>query len=60
MLGHVEEIPDGWETTATVVREIGRKVLGMSSGQRKENKETWWWNSEVQESLQRKSLAKKG
>ncbi|KAK3551979.1 hypothetical protein QTP70_031626, partial [Hemibagrus guttatus] len=36
-----------------------RKVLGVSSGRRKEDKETWWWNEEVQDSIQRKSLAKK-
>ncbi|KAK3542575.1 hypothetical protein QTP86_030520 [Hemibagrus guttatus] len=27
--------------------------------QRKEDKETWWWNEEVQDSIQRKRLAKK-
>ncbi|KAK3545165.1 hypothetical protein QTP70_001783 [Hemibagrus guttatus] len=48
-----------WETTAEVVRETGRKVLGVSSGRRKEDKETWWWNEEVQDSIQRKRLAKK-
>ncbi|KAK3517406.1 hypothetical protein QTP70_009198 [Hemibagrus guttatus] len=37
----------------------GRKVLGVSSGRRKEDKETWWWNEEVQNSIQRKRLAKK-
>ncbi|KAK3562145.1 hypothetical protein QTP86_030147, partial [Hemibagrus guttatus] len=37
----------------------GRKVLGVSSGRRKEDKETWWWNGEVKDSIQRKSLAKK-
>ncbi|KAK3533943.1 hypothetical protein QTP70_034945, partial [Hemibagrus guttatus] len=26
---------------------------------RKEDKETWWWNEEVQDSIQRKRLAKK-
>ncbi|KAK3521822.1 hypothetical protein QTP70_018557, partial [Hemibagrus guttatus] len=36
-----------------------RKVLGVSSGRRKEDKETWWWNEEVQDSIQRKRLAKK-
>ena len=41
-MGHVEEFLDDWETTAAVIRETGRKVLGMSSGQRKEDKDTWW------------------
>ena len=31
----------------------------MSFGQRKEDKETGWWKSEVQESVQGKRLAKK-
>ncbi|KAK3506448.1 hypothetical protein QTP70_000579, partial [Hemibagrus guttatus] len=44
---------------AEVIRETGRKVLGVSSGKRKEDKETWWWNEEVQDSVQRKRLAKK-
>ncbi|KAK3530999.1 hypothetical protein QTP70_007855 [Hemibagrus guttatus] len=51
-------LPDDWETTAEVIRETGRKVLGVSSGKRKEDKETWWWN-EVHDSIQRKRLAKK-
>ncbi|KAK3535643.1 hypothetical protein QTP70_018435 [Hemibagrus guttatus] len=52
-------LPDDWESTAEVIRETGRKVLGVSSGRRKEDKETWWWNEEVQDSIQRKRLAKK-
>ncbi|KAK3560397.1 hypothetical protein QTP86_008488 [Hemibagrus guttatus] len=58
-LGGQVVLPDDWETTAEVIRETGRKVLGVSSGRRKENKETWWWNEEVQDSIQRKTLAKK-
>ncbi|KAK3532877.1 hypothetical protein QTP70_001380 [Hemibagrus guttatus] len=34
-------------------------MVGVSSGRRKEDKETWWWNEEVQDSIQRKRLAKK-
>ncbi|KAK3558530.1 hypothetical protein QTP86_019000, partial [Hemibagrus guttatus] len=41
------------------MKETGRKVLGVSSGRRKEDKETWWWNEEVQDSVQRKRLGKK-
>ncbi|KAK3575082.1 hypothetical protein QTP86_019739 [Hemibagrus guttatus] len=52
-------LPDDWESTAVVIREIGRKVLGVSSGKRKEDKETWWWNEEVQDRIQSKRLAKK-
>ncbi|KAK3532587.1 hypothetical protein QTP86_025351 [Hemibagrus guttatus] len=58
-LGGQVVLPDDWETTAEVIRETGRKVLGVSSGRRKEDKETWWWNEEVQVSVQRKRLAKK-
>ncbi|KAK3523668.1 hypothetical protein QTP70_007843 [Hemibagrus guttatus] len=58
-LGGQVMLPDDWETTAEVIRETGRKVLGVSSGRRKEDKETWWWNEEVQDSIQRKRLAKK-
>ncbi|KAK3539691.1 hypothetical protein QTP70_012023 [Hemibagrus guttatus] len=57
--GQMVLLPDDWETTAEVIRETGRKVLGVSSGRRKEDKETWWWNEEVQDSIQRKRLAKK-
>ncbi|KAK3555297.1 hypothetical protein QTP86_014982 [Hemibagrus guttatus] len=53
-LGGQVVLPDDWETTAEVIRETGRKVLGVSSGRRKEDKETWWWNEEVQDSIQRK------
>lgn len=57
-LGGQEVLPDDWTTTADVIRETGRRVLGVSSG-RKVDKETWWWNEKVQECIQRKRLAKK-
>ncbi|XP_060800080.1 uncharacterized protein LOC132901597 [Neoarius graeffei] len=51
-------LPEDWDTTAVLVREAARKVLGWSSGRRKEDKETWW-NKEVQEIIKEKRLAKK-
>ncbi|KAK3524911.1 hypothetical protein QTP86_011511 [Hemibagrus guttatus] len=45
--------------TSEVIRGTGRKVLGVSYGRRKEDKETWWWNEEVQDSVQRKRLTEK-
>ena len=58
-LGGEEELPDDWTTTANIVRDTARKVLGVSSKQRKEDKDTWWWDDEVQESIRKKRLAKK-
>ncbi|KAG7488682.1 hypothetical protein MATL_G00037740 [Megalops atlanticus] len=39
-LGGSVELPVDWATSAEVVRETARKVVGVSSGQRKEDKET--------------------
>ncbi|XP_051790281.1 uncharacterized protein LOC127529729 [Erpetoichthys calabaricus] len=58
-LGGSEELPDSWETTADVIRVTARRVLGVTSGKRKKEKETWWWNEGIQESIQRKRMAKK-
>ena len=54
-----DEMLDDWATTAEVLRETAKKVLGVSSGKGKEDKETWWWNEEVQESIKKKRLAKR-
>lgn len=58
-MGGYEELPDDWETTAEVIRETGRKMLGVSSGWRKEDKDTRWWNEEVHECITRKRLVKR-
>lgn len=50
-------LPDEWATTASVIRGTGRRALGVSSGS-EVDKETLWWNEEVQECTQRKGLAK--
>ena len=40
------------------MRETEKKVLGISLGWRKEDKETCWWNEEVQECVAKKSQVK--
>ena len=40
VLGGRKQVPVGWAATAEVVRETARKVLGLSSGKRKQDKET--------------------
>ena len=47
-----------WATVADVVRKTARKVLGVSSGQKKEDRDTWWWNEVVQEYTRGKTLTK--
>ena len=34
-------------------------MLGVTTGQRTEDKETWWWNESVQECVKKKREAKK-
>ncbi|XP_065668148.1 uncharacterized protein LOC136088371 [Hydra vulgaris] len=50
---------DTWDETSNTLRDVARKILGMTSEQKKIDKETWWWNEEVRESLRGKRLAKK-
>ena len=46
-----EVLLDDW--TANVIREMGKRVLGVTFG-RKVDEETLWWNEEVQEYVQGK------
>ena len=41
------------------VQEVAAKVLGESTGNRKDGKETWWWNDEVQVAVKKKKECKK-
>ena len=41
------------------LRQLGQKLLGKTSGNMKQEKETWWWNEDVQEIIQTKKLAKR-
>ena len=52
-----EETQD-WETVTEDLRQLGEKLLGKTSGNMKQGKETWWWNEDVQESIQTKKMAK--
>ena len=54
-----EDLPENWRPSAEIIREAGRNVLGISTGQSMQDKETWWWKEEVQESVRNKTMAKK-
>ena len=42
-----------------MLRKTAETVLGVTFGKRKGDKETWWWNEEVQKSIKEKKEAKK-
>lgn len=47
------------DLTTKVVKGTCRKVIGVSSGTRKEDTKTWWCNEKVKECVKRKWLNKK-
>ena len=59
ILGSKDGLPDEWEKTAEMLRKTTETVLGVTFGKRKGDKETWWWNEEVQKSIKEKKGAKK-
>ena len=50
---------DEWDKTAEMLRKTAETVLGVTFGKRKGDKETWWWNEEVEKSIKEKKEAKK-
>lgn len=56
-VGGQEVRSDDWTTTANVMRDTGGTELGVS--RKNVEKETWWWNEEVQEFVEEKRLTKK-
>ena len=42
-----------------MLRKTAETALGVTFGKRKEDRETWWWNEKVQESIKQKKKAKK-
>ena len=59
ILGGKDDLPDEWDKTAEMLRKTAETVLGVTFGKRKGDKETWWWNEEVQKSIKEKKEAKK-
>ena len=41
-----------------MLRKTAETVLGVTFGKRKRDREIWWWNEEVQESIKEKKAMK--
>jgi len=48
-----------WEDISLEIQRVAKQILGETTGKRKERKETWWWNNEVQTCIQIKKEKKK-
>ena len=59
ILGGKDRLPDEWDKTAEMLRKTAETVLGVTFGKRKGDRETWWWNEEVQETIKEKKEVKK-
>ena len=55
----MRDVNGWWNRVSGSIRRAGREVLGESSGKIWGNKETWWFNEEVQQKAQAKKMAKK-
>ena len=59
ILGGRYGLPDEWDKTAEMLRKTAKTVLEVTFGKQKGDRETWWWNEEVQEGIKEKKEAKK-
>ena len=59
ILGGKDRLPNEWDKIAEMLRKTAETVLEVTFGKRKGDRETWWRNEEVQESIKEKKEAKK-
>ncbi|XP_078172001.1 uncharacterized protein LOC144566019 [Carex rostrata] len=43
-----------WEEMATCVRKVAMEVFGVTRGNKREPKDTWWWNEDMQKAIKEK------
>ena len=55
----IRKVQEWWHHNANVIKKWGKEILGETSGKILQDKETWWWNRDVQEGVQNKKEAKK-
>ena len=55
----MEDVNGWWNRVSENIISAGKDILGESSGKIWENKETWWFNEDVQQKIQTKRMAKK-
>ena len=52
-------VEGGYEAITNGIRDTARELLGTASGKRgREDRETWWWNKDVQQAVKEKKVMK--
>ena len=46
--GLVDDVDQMWTNMANSTRSVAKRVLGVSSGKVRAQRESWWWNEDVQ------------
>ena len=54
---HIQDIISTYEVVERDIGEIARRELGESGGGKYVEKETWWWDPQVQEAVKAKKEA---
>lgn len=55
----IKGVQEWWRENGNVIKETANNVLGRTTGKRAPNdKESWWWNQEVQNAVKLKKVAK--
>ena len=49
-----EDANKTWEKMAANIRKVAAEVFGVTRGSRREPKDTWWWNDDVQAAIKEK------
>ncbi|TKW31776.2 hypothetical protein SEVIR_2G129701v4 [Setaria viridis] len=49
-----EDANNMWEKMANCIRKVASEVLGVTKGGRVVDKDTWWWNEDVQRTIKEK------
>ncbi|XP_066973193.1 uncharacterized protein [Macrobrachium rosenbergii] len=57
----MSELPEEiWDDMKGIVVPAAVEGCGRTSGKQQQERETWWWNQEVQTAVKEKSVARKG
>jgi hypothetical protein len=49
-----EDADNMWKKMTTHIRKVAIEVFGVTRGNKREPKDTWWWNDEVQKAINEK------